>query len=281
MYDTIAIVQARLASTRLPGKVLKDVAGHSLLDRVLAIASAAETIQHVVLATSVSGVDDDLASIDLPMKCTLVRGSEADVLNRFVLALRHRSARTVVRLTADNPLVDPSIIDRAVTHHLSGGFDYTFTEGLPLGMNVEIINASALHSASENGRGSADREHVTHYVRQRPRQYKQGKLEVAVTGLDTMLRLTVDTTKDLELVRLLYVLAGNTRPSPHQLADYAAQYPNLLQLNRAVEQKKTYDSVAEELAVGVALLKRQDLHRAAEALTSLDWPTSSRASRSV
>jgi spore coat polysaccharide biosynthesis protein SpsF len=206
---TLCVVQARTGSTRLPGKVLRDLGGRPLLrfmlDRLVAL-----DVDEVVVATSALDRDDPVAAIAHDAGRPVVRGSENDVLARFVDAIDAFPADHVVRLTADCPLADPDVIERVLAHHLATGADYTsnvFPRTFPKGLDVEVARAEALRTAHHEARDPVEREHVMPFLYRRPDRFRLANLRVeAVLGRE---RWTVDTAEDLARVRSIVSAAGH------------------------------------------------------------------------
>lgn len=206
---TVGIVQARMGSRRLPGKVLKEVLGTPLLGHLLGRVAKAETLDQLVVATSDKLTDDPIAEYCEEANVACFRGSEHDVLHRYAQAATAFQADTIVRLTADCPLLDPKVVDLVVgyfkTH--SPHFDYvsnTQDRSFPRGMDVEVFSREALLRAESEAQEPYLREHVTPYFYSHPDRFKLGRIE---------LRLTVDTEDDLELIgRLLEAAKGRDLP---------------------------------------------------------------------
>lgn len=198
---TIAVVQARMGSSRLPGKVLKDVGGRPLLALMLARLRPV-AVDQIVVATSDHSRDDPVADLATSAGAAVVRGPELDVLARFARALDMHPADTVVRLTADCPFVDPGLVDEAVTVHRAAGADYTsntLVRTFPDGLDVEVIDSRALCDAAEEAADPAEREHVTPFVQRRPERFRLRAFRGPELLGDE--RWTVDTPADLERVR--------------------------------------------------------------------------------
>ncbi|MEZ5139552.1 MAG: glycosyltransferase family protein [Acidimicrobiales bacterium] len=164
----LIVVQARAGSTRLPGKVLADLGGQPMLGfqlhRLLPITDRLRAT--IVVATSDLPGDDAVAAVAEHVGVGVVRGSEADVLGRYAIALAQHPADTVVRLTGDCPLTDPFIVEAAISLHLETGADYTsnvLPRSYPKGLDVEVLSARALRHAELEATEAADREHVTPY----------------------------------------------------------------------------------------------------------------------
>ena len=203
MSDVVAVVQARAGSRRLPGKVLLDVGGRSLLALMLArLRPLGGHGIEVVVATSDEARDDAVAEEAARAGVAVVRGDEGDVLGRFGAVLADRSAHTVVRLTADCPLIDPGLVVRTLAHHRASGADYTSTtlvRTFPDGLDVEVVRRDALEAAAGEATDQAEREHVTPFVYRRPRRFGLAQVVGACPLGDE--RWTVDLASDLEVVR--------------------------------------------------------------------------------
>ncbi|WP_299824490.1 glycosyltransferase family protein [uncultured Pontibacter sp.] len=204
MVTVGAIIQARLGSERLPNKALLPLpfsGGPTLLQQVVTRAKAAQSIATVIVATTEKPSDDAIHTFCQDNQVECFRGSEDDVLERFYTTAQKYKLDAVVRLTGDNPFIMPEIIDEAVTKHLAAGADYTITEGLPLGTNIEVMAFSALARAAREATEAADREHVTPYIR---REQGFNRQSINYTSTLKSLRLTVDYPSDYALANLLY-----------------------------------------------------------------------------
>jgi spore coat polysaccharide biosynthesis protein SpsF len=186
-----------MSSSRLPGKVMMDLLGKPLLGRVMERAKLAKTIDEVIIATSTEATDDVIDLYGKANGCDVFRGSLDDVLNRYCEAARMTSADVVVRVTADNPLTEPRLIDYGLHHLISNGLDYVFYENIPYGSGAEVMTRSALLKASKSAQNNADREHVTSYITSSPETFKLG---VIPNPFEALVRpdisVTVDTLED-------------------------------------------------------------------------------------
>lgn len=191
------IIQARMGSTRLPGKVLKPIAGKALLDHVLGRLSLLAWPVKVVVATTDEPRDDVVAQHCLSNGIGVFRGSETDVLERYCLCARESYFEHVVRLTADNPFTDIEELQRLIELHLNEGNDYTHSFGsMPLGVGAEIFSFAALEKSMQEGQTSNHREHVNEYIQENPNRFRIGVLEIPAAKRCPELRLTVDTEGD-------------------------------------------------------------------------------------
>jgi spore coat polysaccharide biosynthesis protein SpsF len=211
----LALIQARLGSSRLPGKsrlpLPLGAAGdaHTILGHVVSRARRASSISKIIVATTKQALDDELVILAARLGVGVFRGDEQDVLGRFAGALAHAGdVQAIVRLTADNPAIDPAFLDTAVAHHLASGADYTHTTGLPLGTNIEVISTAALRRAHAEAQQPDEREHVTPYLRRHPELFQLETLALAVPPTVAGLRLTVDYPSDYALLSLLFTELG-------------------------------------------------------------------------
>ena len=200
----VAIVQARMSSTRFPGKVLELIDQVPMIVFMLRRVDRARCIDHVLVATSDHHSDDVLESTVRRHGYDCFRGSLPDVLDRFASAARFHSADVVVRLTGDCPLIDSDIVDRCVDAVVDSGYDYVSNvdpPSFPDGLDVEAFTIDALRSAASQARASSDREHVTPFIRRNKAQFRQ--MNISSIQDFSRLRWTVDHPDDLDFVRAL------------------------------------------------------------------------------
>jgi spore coat polysaccharide biosynthesis protein SpsF len=202
---TVAIIQARMGSTRLPNKVLADLGGRPMLAQVIARVQRAQTIDEVVVATSIAPQDDAIEIFCASQGISCFRGSEDDVLDRYYQAARAFMADVVVRITADCPLHDPRVIDTIVSHFDPARADYvsnTVKRTYPDGLDTEVFSLAALERAWQEATWTSEREHVTPYIWKHPELFR---LDQVTQPADlSALRWTVDEPRDLALVREVY-----------------------------------------------------------------------------
>ena len=204
---TVAILQARLGSTRLPGKVLMPILGRPMLAHLLHRVRQMETADAIVVATSEKPQDDPIPTYlgEHHPDVVVFRGSETDVLSRFHGAASATDARVVVRITADNPLFDPVTADRLVRLLPDGPFDYASNAvrpSFPRGVVAEAFTREALETAHAEATSAYDREHVTAFFYTHPQRFALGRVDLPRDW--SHLRLTVDTPEDLERARGLF-----------------------------------------------------------------------------
>jgi glutamate-1-semialdehyde 2,1-aminomutase/spore coat polysaccharide biosynthesis protein SpsF len=237
----VAIIQARMGSSRLPGKTMADVEGHPMVWHVAKRVQLAHKVDRVVIATSTAPTDDVIFNLCQTTGIRCHRGSETDVLDRFYQAACAENADTIVRVTADCPLIDPAVVDRVIELFQQGNLDYVsnaMVRTFPDGLDTEVFSAAALETAWRDGQMSSDREHVTPYLR-------SGKFRTAnVINPDTAsghYRWTVDEPIDLEFVRAIYAAFRN-QPSfgMADILNLVRQNPALATMNDHIVSNQGY-----------------------------------------
>jgi len=210
----LAVLQARMSSTRLPGKVMKPILGMPMIGRQIERLNRCERIDRLVVATSREPSDDDLAEYLDGIGVRVFRGHLNDVLGRVLgAALANGPAEHVVRLTADCPLADPKVIDACIDLHLQSGADYTsntIDRTYADGLDVEVATLSALTAAARAARDPYEREHVTPYLWRRPDRFSIAQLKQSPDLSDR--RWTVDTPEDFEFVSRVFYMLYPTMP---------------------------------------------------------------------
>lgn len=205
-HPIVGIIQARMGSTRLPGKALLDLAGAPFLARVIERMQYAETLDALVLATTTEPTDDPLVELAASLGVGVYRGSVDDVLGRFTQAARQAEAALIVRITADDPFKDPQVIDHAVRLWLQEPtLDYvsnTLEPTYPEGLDIEVFTRAALERAWREARLPSEREHVTPYIWKHPDRFRVRNFRFARDL--SHLRWTVDYPEDLEFARAVY-----------------------------------------------------------------------------
>ena len=237
---TLIIVQARMTSTRLPGKVLLPLAGEPMLTRLIERLRRVRRPDGIVVATTTNATDDPIAALCTQLGVHCHRGSEHDVLSRYADAARLHGADVVVRITSDCPLIDPALIDQTIAAYDEGGSDYVsnmLPPTWPYGMAVEVFSAAALAQAHAEATQAAEREHVTPFLYWHPERYR---LRNVASPVDlSHHRWTVDTPEDYALVSRLFDHLMPIRPNFTQ-ADVLAlleQHPDWIAINQHIQQK--------------------------------------------
>jgi spore coat polysaccharide biosynthesis protein SpsF len=236
----VAILQARMGSTRLSGKVLLDLAGRTMLARVVRRVRRAPAVDEVVVATTAAPGDDPIVEECQRLEVACFRGSEPDVLDRYFRAAAAHQADVAVRITADCPLIDPGETGRVIRAFLDRKPDYAsniLRRTYPRGLDTEVMTSATLARAWREATEPYQRTHVTPYVYQHPESFRL----LAVTGEADLSahRWTVDSPEDLELVRAVYRrMDGGDAFSWHDVLRLTAEEPWLGELNRHVRQKQ-------------------------------------------
>ncbi len=234
-----AIIQARMGSSRLPGKVMQDLAGEPILTRVFNRVNRARTIDEVVIATSVEESDGAIEEFCEERRYPCFRGSHNDVLDRFYKAAKSSRADVLVRITADCPLIEPSIIDKVVDSYFENSVEFSANtrfqpRSFPVGLDAEAMSFGALEKAWHEDNNLSWREHVTPYL------YRTGLFKVfsVVNPEDySHMRWAVDAQADLDFVRLVYSEFRDDTFSWEEVLELLKENPDWLQINRDVGQK--------------------------------------------
>ena len=240
----VAIVQARLASTRLPAKVLLDLGGVTALERCIRRVRNFPNVSDVVVATSDSDDGDIIASLSRRIGVQVFRGSESDVLSRYAGAAKEHQADVVIRCTSDCPLLDPACSGDVIQAFLDGGVDYasnTLDRRLPRGLDTEVFSADALYRAERDATDPGEREHVTMRLYRRVDLFKTRSV-VGPDGEDhSNLRFTLDTLLDYRFLFSLFERLGDAADEATlaQILATLGREPKLVDINRTVVQKTT------------------------------------------
>ena len=251
----LALIQARMGSSRFPGKVLQDLAGHPMLWHVVHRVRGATTIDKVVIATTDRVVDDPIAEFCELEGIGCFRGNEQDVLDRFYRAAKANDADVVVRITADCPLIDPAVIDKVVARFAQGNCDYvcnTVPYTYPDGLDTEVFSFSVLEEAWHQASKPSEREHVTPYLR-------TGKFRTANVQSETPVspdkyRWTVDHPADLEFVRKVYAaFSQNADFGFRDVFDLLKERPDLATIQaETITNEGYYKSLYQQAKAGAA-----------------------------
>lgn len=247
MRGTLAIVQARMSSSRLPGKVLQDLCGAPMLARVIQRVRLAKRPDHLVVATTLDASDDALARWCTQNQIDFYRGSMQDVLDRYYQAALQYSPDFIARITADCPVIDPGLIDQTIDACREKEVDFAatrlpppFHRTYPIGLDVEVSTFSALGRAWCEAKSQPEREHVFPYLYEEPGRFKTFILEHEPDY--GSLRWTVDTAEDLELLRRIYRhFLPRIDFSWTEILELVRKEPELMQINAATIHKSYLD----------------------------------------
>lgn len=244
-----AIIQARMGSTRLPGKMMMKILGKPIIRHVIERVEQAPLVNDIWLATTVNKEDDVLAKWAEDNKVKYYRGSVDDVLDRYYQVTLLAQADAVIRITGDCPLIDPEIIDKVVGEYLKGGYDYICNRQPPTwpdGLDTEVFSMATLKKDWEEAVLKSDREHVTTYVWQHPRVFKLRSL-AHVPDLSSQ-RWTLDTPEDLRFLRLIFEELQKRHQFGH-LAEVLAilqEHPDWLKINAQYRRNEGYQKSLKE-----------------------------------
>ena len=215
--NTVLITQARYGSTRLPGKILKEINSESLLEIHLKRLKRCKNISKIIVATTDKPEDKVIYDYAIDHSLNSFRGSESDVLDRFYKAVKNEKPDWIVRVTSDCPLIDPILVDKLIEFAHNNNIDYcsnTLIENYPDGQDIEVFKFSALKAAWKNTNLSSDREHVTPYIRNNS-DFKGATIFKALNYPCAMnyskVRMTVDEPKDFELIKVLIKDLGTSK----------------------------------------------------------------------
>jgi spore coat polysaccharide biosynthesis protein SpsF len=236
----VCTIEARMGSTRLPGKMMKEVVdGRTTLECMVARLKKCVYSDELVVATSVEEADDVIAETAAELGVECFRGSEADVLDRIVSCAQEYDADVVCETTGDCPLIDPLVVDQAIACFLDNrDVDYVsnvLTRSWPHGMDVEVVSRDALEHVHEVTSDGPHREHVTTYIRDHPEEFDTFHLSPPPTHRDPSVRITLDYPEDLELIRAVYKrLSERGRPFDagiDELLEVFREEPKLREIN--------------------------------------------------
>ena len=251
---TVAIIQARMSSSRLPGKVLMKVKNKPLLMYMYERVSASTEIDEIIVATSTEESDNEIVNFCKKSNLKYMRGSLNDVLDRYYQAAKITGASLIVRLTADCPIIDSDVIDSVIADYKDGKYDYVANtappKGItyPEGMDVEVFSMSALEKAWKYATKASEREHVTFYFWKNKDKFKCFRSDL--TYNQSNYRLTVDYFEDFILVsKVLEALDSKDKNfSMYDVIEFLDKNPDILQINNKIESFSGWkDSLKNDL----------------------------------
>lgn len=235
-----AIIQARMESTRLPGKVMMDICGKPVLWHVVSRVSQSACIDKIIVATSTEHYDNVIKDFCDTEKIPVFRGSKNDVLDRYYQCALQFKTDVIVRITADCPLHDANVIDRVIHEFNKGGYDYvtnTIEYTYPDGLDVEVFSINVLESAWKNANLDSEREHVTPYISNNPTT--KSKNVAAVTKYP-LYRLTLDTPEDYNFIIKIFEGLNNYSFGLDDVVAYLKNNPDLLKINQHIGRNEGY-----------------------------------------
>lgn len=240
---TVIIVQARMTSTRLPGKVLKTVSDKTLLEYQIERLRRVRRADEIVIATTINDTDDPIAKLCHSLGVPCYRGSEHDVLARYYEAAKLHHADVVVRVTSDCPVIDPMVVDETIRFYIDHGLVYDYvsnalTQSYPYGMATEVFSFRVLEEAHREARTEPEREHVTPFIYTRPARYRIGHMVHPENHSHH--RWTVDTPEDFDLVKRIIEALYPVKPAfdTQDILALLERHPEWVAINAHVRQKK-------------------------------------------
>jgi len=241
--NVIAIVQARVGSSRLNAKILKTLYDKALLEHIVERIKASRRINTIVIATTLAGADDIVCELSKKMGVAFFRGSDENVLDRFYNAAKKYHADVIVRCTADRPFKDPEIIDQAIGFLLDGQYDYcsnTIEPTYPEGLDIEVFTMSTLEKAYHEARLSSEKEHVTPYIWKNPQLFKlyNFKNDVDLSAL----RWTIDYESDYTFAKEIYKRLYPTKRLflMNDILNVLAKEPEIGKINSSIIRNEGY-----------------------------------------
>ena len=239
---TVIIVQARMTSTRLPGKVLKKILGKPLLEYQVERLWRVKHAGEIIIATTTNDTDRPIVDLCNRLSVPCFRGPEQDVLARYYGAAREHRAEAVVRITSDCPLIDPQVVDKVIQFYFDHRLEYDYVSNTlertyPRGMDTEVFPVKVLNEAFAEATAQPDREHVTPYIYRHPRRYRLAN--VAYSEDLSHHRWTVDTSEDFELIKRIItaLYPANPRFTLQDCQNWLKEHPEWEKINAHIEQK--------------------------------------------
>ena len=241
MVPVTAIIQARMGSTRFPGKSLRSIAGLSLLEHIIIRLKQVPEIDLILLAIPEKESETPLVELAQQLQIPVFQGSEEDVLDRFIKAGESVQTEQVVRVCGDNPLIDSSLLSSLLQEHLADKADYTIPhDPVPLGSSCEVIRFETLKKIGKLAKSPVYREHVTTWFHDHPSDFKIKRVIPPDYLKGRSFRLTVDTEQDFLLIEELFKNLPHSPDSPLNLQkaiEYLDTHPEITSLNIDIPQK--------------------------------------------
>lgn len=235
----LLIIQARMGSTRLPGKVLREIDGIVALDRCIQRCQAMKYVDEVVVATSTLAGDDVLEDWCNQNRILSFRGSEDDVLDRYVQCAREHEAQIVIRVTSDCPFVDHQLGDQLIQKAVLDNLDYVFCRSLPAGLVVEPVPMQTLEWIHANGHEPRHREHVTYYMKEFREKFQTAVFDLPEIYRNPQLRMTLDTPEDYAMLSAAAAaFPGDVLVPTTTVIQWLLDHPEVAALNGSIRQKE-------------------------------------------
>ncbi len=239
---TICTIEARMRSSRLPGKVLKTILGKPMLERMIERLKRCRTLDGIVVATSDNPEDLGIMELAERLGVGCFRGSESDVLSRVVGAAKAYDADIIVETCGDSPLIDPAVVDKVTSDFFIGGTDYTWnamTYNVPPGSDIRVFTTAALDHIHRTSDDPADREHVSIHFYEHRDKYRVRDVKTELPLGTRKLRLSVDTPEDFQFATKIFEELYPLNPcfSTGDIIALLERKPEIRLLNKSIEQK--------------------------------------------
>jgi spore coat polysaccharide biosynthesis protein SpsF len=240
---TVAIIEARMTSTRLPGKIVRPILGRPLLELLIERLRRARRLDHIVVATTSNPSDDSVEELTRRVGVGCFRGREEDVLDRVLQAAHAAGADVIVEITGDSPLIDPAIVDLVLEVYQANRFDYVsnaLKQTFPIGLDTQVFSTAVLEQVAHLTNDPTDHEHVALYIYEHPERFSLHNVESGLPDKYWNLRLTLDTLEDLALIRAIYEELYPKNPSfgLRDILELLERRPKLIDLNHHIQQKQ-------------------------------------------
>jgi len=272
-----AVIQARVSSTRLPGKVLKELpygSGITVLEQVIRRLKRCKKLNDIIVATTTGEEDAEIVNVAEREQAKYFRGSKEDVLSRYYSASKENDLEILVRITSDCPCIDPEVVDLVIEKHLAAKADFTsniLNRTFPHGLDTEVLNFDTLEKAHLQAKQAFEREHVCPYIfKSNPQMFKISSVEAPERLHAPDIRITLDTEQDYALLCAIfdYLYSENEFFCTADIIKLFRDKPWLKTINKNVAHKKIFDSLQPELEEAIRILDLQELNRAKELLMS-------------
>ena len=270
MKNIAAIIQARTSSTRLPGKVLKELpcnSGITCLEQVIRRLKKSKKLNNIIIATTKDKEDNEIIDIAKKENVKYFRGSKENVLSRYYFAAKENNIDLIVRITSDCPCIDAGIIDLTIDDHIDKMSDYTtncLVRTYPHGLDVEVFNFNALEKAYKNATKDYEKEHVTPCINRNPQKFKINIAKAPKELYVPDIRITLDTEEDYALLCAVYdyLYPKNKYFNAYDIVNLFNEKPWLKLINKKIIQKKIFNTLEEELEEAKKILDLQYLKKA-------------------
>ena len=231
-----AIIQARLNSSRLNKKILLKIENKNLLEHLFSQLSYSTHIDKKIIATTINKIDDEIENFAKLQNITFFRGNPLNVLDRYYRCAKFFNLETIVRISGDAPLIDPSIVDKTIEYYKKNNFDYVsnfFNRSYPIGTEIEIFSFKTLEKCWMNAKKSSEKEHVTPFIYNHPELFKIGHIEYKKNI--SYLHWTVDQIEDFKFVELIFKKIKKRPILMDDILELLENEPELLEINKNID----------------------------------------------